>query len=61
MPDGGGVKLTVGEFSLPTMQHVTHVFDARIDHETGEICGGGIRPDIYLNRAFQGRRVRICT
>jgi hypothetical protein len=49
MPDGGGLKLTVGEFLRPTLRHVTNVFDARIDHETGEISGGGIRPDIYCD------------
>jgi C-terminal processing protease CtpA/Prc len=49
MPDGGGLKLTVGEFLRPSLQHVTNVFDARFDDETGEISGGGIRPDIYCD------------
>ncbi|KAG7358932.1 carboxyl-terminal protease [Nitzschia inconspicua] len=49
MPDGGGLKLTVGEFLRPSLQHVTNVFDARFDHETGEMSGGGIRPDIYCD------------
>jgi hypothetical protein len=31
------------------MQYVTNVFDARIGHETGEISGGGIRPDIFCD------------
>jgi Peptidase family S41 len=49
MPDGGGLKLTVGEFLRPSLQHVTNVFDARFDHNTGEMSGGGIRPDIYCD------------
>jgi C-terminal processing protease CtpA/Prc len=49
MPDGGGLKLTVGEFLRPSLQHVTKVFDARFDRETGEFVGGGIRPDVYCD------------
>jgi C-terminal processing protease CtpA/Prc len=49
MPDGGGLKLTIGEFLRPSMQHVTNVFDARFDRDTGEVSGGGIRPDIYCD------------
>jgi len=49
MPDGGGLKLTVGEFLRPSLQHVTKVLDARFDRETGEFVGGGIRPDVYCD------------
>jgi C-terminal processing protease CtpA/Prc len=46
MPDGGGLKLTIGEFLRPSLQHVTNVLDARFDSQTGEFVGGGIRPDV---------------
>jgi hypothetical protein len=49
MPDGRGVKLNRRRVLRPTMQHVTNVFDARIDHETGEISDGGIRPGIFCD------------
>eukprot|EP00536_Pseudo-nitzschia_multiseries_P006604 jgi/Psemu1/193550/e_gw1.143.102.1 len=51
MPDGGGLKLTIGEFLRPSLRHVTNVFDARFyDKSTGEfVGGGGIRPDVYCD------------
>ena len=46
MPDGGGLRITVAEYLTPSLQHVTHVGNARFDRETGSFVGGGIRPDI---------------
>lgn len=46
MPDGGGLRLTVGEYLRPSLSHVTNVGGARFDPHTGELVGGGIRPDI---------------
>lgn len=49
MPDGGGLKLTIGEFLRPSFKHVTNVFDVGfVDKASGEIVGGGgINPDVY--------------
>mmetsp|Transcript_20399 Transcript_20399/g.29886 ORF Transcript_20399/g.29886 Transcript_20399/m.29886 type:complete len:912 (-) Transcript_20399:597-3332(-) len=47
MPDGGGLRLTVAEYLTPTLKHVTKVGNARYDRDTGELVGGGIRPDVY--------------
>jgi len=46
MPDGGGLRLTVGEYLTPGLSHVTNVGGARFDSRTGDFIGGGIRPDI---------------
>jgi C-terminal processing protease CtpA/Prc len=46
MPDGGGLRLTVAEYLTPALRHVTHVGGAQFDRVTGELVGGGIRPDI---------------
>jgi hypothetical protein len=49
MPDGGGIKLTIGEFLRPSLRHVTNVFDVGfVDKASGEIVGGGgVNPDVY--------------
>lgn len=47
MSDGGGLRLTVAEYLTPALQHVTKVGESRYDKNTGELVGGGIRPDIY--------------
>ena len=49
MPDGGGLKLTIGEFLRPSFKHVTNVFGVGfVDKASGEIVGGGgINPDVY--------------
>mmetsp|Transcript_25961 Transcript_25961/g.54598 ORF Transcript_25961/g.54598 Transcript_25961/m.54598 type:complete len:171 (-) Transcript_25961:212-724(-) len=51
MPDGGGLKLTIGEFLRPSLRHVTSVFDAGFyDKNTGAfVGGGGIRPDVFCD------------
>jgi len=51
MPDGGGLKLTIGEFLRPSLRHVTNVFDAKFyDKAAGEfVGGGGIRPDVVCD------------
>jgi hypothetical protein len=46
-PDGGGLRLTIGEYLTPSLQHVTHVGSARYDRETGEFLGGGLQPDVF--------------
>jgi len=47
MPNGDALKLTVAEYLTPKLQHVTKVGNARYDPYTGELVGGGIRPDVY--------------
>lgn len=47
MSDGGGLRLTVAEYLTPALQHVTKVGESRYDKNTGELVGGGVRPDIY--------------
>jgi hypothetical protein len=49
MPDGGGLKLTIGEFLRPSFKHVTNVFGVGVvDKVSGEVVGGGgINPDVY--------------
>jgi len=49
MPDGGGLRLTVAEYLTPALQHVTKVGNARYDPYTGDLVGGGIRPDVYCS------------
>jgi len=49
MPDGGGLRLTVAEYLTPALQHVTKVGNARYDQSTGDLVGGGIRPDVYCS------------
>lgn len=46
MPDGGGLRLTVGEYLTPSLRHMTHVGGAQYDRETGEFVGGGILPNV---------------
>lgn len=46
MPDGGGLRISVAEYLTPGLKHVTNVGSARYDARTGELIGGGIRPDI---------------
>lgn len=43
-PDGGGLRLTIAEYLTPALKHVTDVFDARYDRETGQFLGGGLTP-----------------
>jgi len=49
MPDGGGLKLTIGEFLRPSLKHVTNAFGVGfVDKNSGEIVGGGgVNPDVY--------------
>lgn len=49
MPDGGGLKLTIGEFLRPSLKHVTNAFSVGfLDKNSGEIVGGGgVNPDVY--------------
>mmetsp|Transcript_51900 Transcript_51900/g.76922 ORF Transcript_51900/g.76922 Transcript_51900/m.76922 type:complete len:254 (+) Transcript_51900:1958-2719(+) len=47
MPDGGGLRLTVAEYLTPSLKHVTNVGGARFDQSTGELVGGGVRPDVF--------------
>ena len=47
MPDGGGLRLTVAEYLTPALQHVTKVGGAKYNPITGEMVGGGVKPDIY--------------
>lgn len=49
MPDGGGLKLTIGEFLRPSLKHVTNAFGIGfVDKTSGEIVGGGgVNPDVY--------------
>jgi C-terminal processing protease CtpA/Prc len=49
MPDGGGLRLTVAEYLTPSLQHVTKIGSARFDRDTGDLVGGGIRPDILCD------------
>ena len=42
MPDGGGLRISVAEYLTPGLRHVT----APPLPQTGNIVGGGIRPDI---------------
>lgn len=44
MPDGGGLKLTIGEFLRPSLKHVTNPFWDR-----DSSVAGGIRPDVYCD------------
>mmetsp|Transcript_27938 Transcript_27938/g.60823 ORF Transcript_27938/g.60823 Transcript_27938/m.60823 type:complete len:773 (+) Transcript_27938:69-2387(+) len=46
MPDGGGLRISVAEYLTPGLKHVTNVGSAKYDARTGELIGGGIRPDI---------------
>ena len=56
MPDGGGLKLTIGEFLRPSLKHVTNI--SFYDHpntspgssssSSSELMGG-IRPDVYCD------------
>ncbi|VEU38872.1 unnamed protein product [Pseudo-nitzschia multistriata] len=41
MPDGGGLKLTIGEFLRPSLSHVSSAY----------VGGGGILPDVYCGSA----------
>lgn len=49
MPDGGGLKLTIGEFLRPSLKHVTNAFGVGfVDKSSGEVIGGGgVTPDVY--------------
>jgi len=47
MPDGGGLRLTVAEYLTPALKHVTKVGGANFDQDTGELVGGGVKPDVY--------------
>jgi C-terminal processing protease CtpA/Prc len=49
MPDGGGLRITVSEYLTPALKHVTSVGAARYDPLTGDLVGGGIRPDIQCS------------
>jgi C-terminal processing protease CtpA/Prc len=52
MPDGGGLKLTIGEFLRPSLQHVTNIsFYDHPNTSTGSSSElmGGIRPDVYCD------------
>jgi hypothetical protein len=49
MPDGGGLRITVSEYLTPALKHVTNVGAARYDPLTGDLVGGGIRPDIQCS------------
>eukprot|EP00980_Cylindrotheca_fusiformis_P006923 scaffold1442_cov128-Cylindrotheca_fusiformis.AAC.44 len=46
-PDGGGLRLTIAEYLTPSLQHVTRVGGARYDQKTGELLGGGLKPDVF--------------
>jgi len=46
LADGGGLRLTVAEYLTPALQHVTNVGGAKFDRETGDLVGGGIKPDV---------------
>jgi len=55
MPDGGGLKLTIGEFLRPSLRHVTNAFGVGyVDKASGEIVGnglGGVDPDVTCESA----------
>jgi len=46
LPDGGALRLTIAEYLTPKLKHVTNIGRARYDPSTGELVGGGIRPDV---------------
>jgi C-terminal processing protease CtpA/Prc len=48
LPDGGGLKITIGEYLRPSLRHVTHVGGARFDPTSGELLGG-VKPDVFCD------------
>ncbi len=46
LSNGGMLKLTVGEYLTPKLQHVTNVGGARYGEEGAVYRGGGIKPDV---------------